>query len=237
MDLDTPDLRPFNAGYVVAQGLGLVMMAMCVGWVIGYRNGFAWNSNTSLQFNWHPVLMLASLVFLSANGILVYRGFRTGRKYSLKLVHAGVQIVSFILMVVGLVAVFQSHNLKTDADGNPTPTPNMYSMHSWIGLVVCILFSAQWVFGLVSFLWPGLRQSLREWYLPLHRWWGVAVFCGACGAALVGLSEKAFFAIPNYSELPGEALLMNCLAVVLVVYCGLVAFLVTTSEYRRRAIE
>lgn len=34
-------------------------------WVIYYRGGFAWNENPQLQFNLHPVLMVAGFVTLS----------------------------------------------------------------------------------------------------------------------------------------------------------------------------
>lgn len=237
METEARHLRTFAKVYTLSQVLGILMLVLCVGWLAGFRGGFAWTSNPALQFNWHPILMLAGMVFLAANGMLMYRGFRTERKHKLKLLHAGVQVGSFVLTIVGLVAVFDSHNLKKDAEGNPAPIPNMYSMHSWMGMAVCILFCLQWVCGLVSFLWPGLRQSLREGYLPAHRWWGVAVFCGACAAALLGLSEKAFFAVKNYSALPAEALLLNALALLVAAYCGVVVFLATQTHYRRRATE
>ena len=35
--------------------------------------GFAGSSNPDLEFNWHPLLMTISLVYLYGNGILVYR--------------------------------------------------------------------------------------------------------------------------------------------------------------------
>ncbi len=33
-----------------------------------YRDGFAWHSDPALQFNWHPLLMIMSMVYLYGNG-------------------------------------------------------------------------------------------------------------------------------------------------------------------------
>lgn len=69
--------------------------------------------------------------------MLIYRTQRTVRKRRLKLMHTGLMLVIILLTVIALVAVFDSHNLK-----NP-PIPNMYTLHSWVGLTSVILFCFQ----------------------------------------------------------------------------------------------
>lgn len=70
--------------------------------------------------------------------ILAYRGFRHTRKINLKISHALGHIISFMLIIIALVAVFDSHN-----SAMPNPIPNMYSLHSWIGLGTVVLFSIE----------------------------------------------------------------------------------------------
>lgn len=69
--------------------------------------------------------------------MLVYRTGRNLEKLTLKRLHALLHFVAFILSVIGLKAVFDSHNYA-----NP-PTANLYTLHSWIGLITVILFAAQ----------------------------------------------------------------------------------------------
>jgi len=69
--------------------------------------------------------------------MLLYRTQRNVRKRRLKLTHAGIMLFIILLVVIALVAVFDSHNLA------PLPIPNMYSLHSWVGLTTVILFCCQ----------------------------------------------------------------------------------------------
>lgn len=116
--------------------------------------------------------------------ILVYRIFRNDRKTLIKILHATLQILSFIFVIVGLKAVFDSHNL------NPNPIPNLYSLHSWVGLLTIIFFGFQWVAGFVTFLWPGLALRLKNFYKPIHVFWGVLIYAFALAAAMMGIVEK-----------------------------------------------
>lgn len=69
--------------------------------------------------------------------MLIYRTQRNVRKRRLKLTHAGIMLFIVLLTVIALVAVFDSHNLASP------PIPNMYSLHSWVGLTTVILFCCQ----------------------------------------------------------------------------------------------
>jgi len=57
-------------------------------------------------------------------------------------------IVALGLAVVGLKAVYDSHDLA-----NP-PLPNLQSLHSWIGIVTATFFAAQ-VFSILINISPG----------------------------------------------------------------------------------
>ena len=56
-------------------------------------------------------------------------------KFYVKLIHMCVQVLVMMLAVIGLVTVFDFHNANH--------IPNMYTLHSWVGLSTVILFFLQ----------------------------------------------------------------------------------------------
>ena len=121
--------------------------------------------------------------------ILIYRGLRYSRKRNLKYAHAGIFVTILIMVLIASAAVFNFHN-----SSNP-PIPNLYSLHSWVGLVAVLLFICQWIGGFASFLYPQIRAPLREAIMPYHIFFGLTGYVFAIAAALLGVSEKAFFSM------------------------------------------
>ncbi|XP_057572523.1 uncharacterized protein LOC130840738 isoform X2 [Hippopotamus amphibius kiboko] len=130
-----PAPAPAALPYYVAfsQLLGLTVVATTGAWLGVYRGGIAWES--ALQFNVHPLCMIIGLVFLQGDALLVYRVFRNEAKRTTKILHAVLHVFAFILALVGLVAVFDYHRKQGYAD--------LYSLHSWCGILVFVLFLAQ----------------------------------------------------------------------------------------------
>jgi len=67
--------------------------------------------------------------------MLVYRMCRSCSKVPLKIVHSVIQAAALIFAAVGLAAAFDYHSRKD--------IPDMYSLHSWLGLITVILFGLQ----------------------------------------------------------------------------------------------
>lgn len=145
--------------------------------------------------------------------MLLYRGYRYSKKTKLKVSHSTVFAIVMLLTILALIAVFDSHNYRDP------PTPNLYSLHSWIGLTAVIVFGCQvrfdnhfcirhlnlyllsllqWVAGFISFMYPQIRTPLKMMYMPLHIYFGLFGYMLVITAAVMGLSEKAFFKLYNY---------------------------------------
>ncbi|VDI06927.1 cytochrome b-561 [Mytilus galloprovincialis] len=231
----------FTALVLAVQILGLSAVIIVAVWMGHFRGGFAWQSDPAKEFNFHPVFMVIGMIFLYSDGkcILAYRVFRNMKKLYIKILHGMIHLGALIFSAVGLKAVFDSHNLAKN------PIPNMYSLHSWMGIITVVLFGLQWLSGLTSFLFPGLSMGLKKQYMPHHVFWGIAILTMAGATALMGITEKALFMmktfpengskIPvlDYSHKPPEGILMNCLGIVIVTLIALVIYIVTRPEYKR----
>lgn len=134
-------------------------------------------------------MLILNVYYASFQAILVYRGFRTLRKRTLKWTHSILHMIIFILTVLALQAVFNSHNLSDP------PKPNMYSLHSWLGIGAVVLFSLQMVSGFYTFLIPGVKEHIRMALMPYHIFFGLFGFVLSIASALMGLTEIAIFAL------------------------------------------
>lgn len=176
------------------------------------------------------LLLLNRGIFLLISAILIYRGFRDSRKKNLKIVHAVIHIAAFFCAVIGLVAVFDAHNSSVP------PKPNLYSLHSWLGLFAVILFAAQYLFGFVFYMYGNMPQSLKISFMPLHTFFGLFGFVLCVAAALMGITETVITGIPHYENLPGIAQLFNLLGLSLAIFAGLVIFLVSDARFKRMTL-
>ncbi|XP_077571616.1 lysosomal membrane ascorbate-dependent ferrireductase CYB561A3-like [Stigmatopora nigra] len=213
--------------------LGLACVVTVSIWNSQCRGGFAWDGS-SLQFNWHPVLMTTGMLVLYGNGAVLYRVPLTWGQNKLpwKMLHAILMLLSLILSVIGLCAVFGNHNAAN--------IPNLYSLHSWIGITTVVLFATQWAAGMVVFLLPCSSGPLRKLLKPQHVWIGGCLLTLSIAACISGINEKLFFVLKGntngskpYSQLPAEALLGNSLGVLIIAF-GLVVFkILSNREWQR----
>ncbi|ROT70344.1 putative cytochrome b reductase 1 isoform X1 [Penaeus vannamei] len=174
--------------------------------------------------------------------MLVYRLFRCCNKLTAKLLHTFLYLLAVPCIVVGVITVFDSHNLRVP------PIPNLYSLHSWLGLVTVGLFALQLVVGFFSF-WLLLcceqgTASFRSGLVPVHATFGIITFMLAIATCVTGYTEKAFFVMRDpetknftYSLMGNEAIIINTQAAALAALGILVPVMVALRPFRRRWSE
>ncbi|KAK8532248.1 hypothetical protein V6N13_131586 [Hibiscus sabdariffa] len=202
--------------FVVIRLLGIVITAILLTWTFHYRGGMALISdNKDLIFNVHPVLMVIGLVLLNGEAMLAYKTI-SGTKSFKKFVHLMVQCLAFILSIIGVWAALKFHNDKG--------IENFYSLHSWLGLACLFLFGIQWAAGFVTYWYPGGSRNSRAALLPWHVFFGMYTYVLAVATTTTGILEKLTFLQTNrvISRYSTEALLVNCLGVLMVVLGGVV---------------
>ncbi|XP_030151540.1 cytochrome b561 [Lynx canadensis] len=218
----TPRALPYYVAF--SQLLGLIAVATTGAWLGLYRGGIAWQG--VLQFNVHPLCMVIGLIFLQGDALLVYRVFRNETKRTTKVLHGLLHVFAFIIALVGLVAVFDYHRKKGYAD--------LYSLHSWCGILAFVLYLVQWLVGFGFFLFPGASFSLRSRYRPQHIFFGATIFLLAVGTALLGLKEALLFKLgAKYSTFEPEGVLANMLGLLLVGFGVTVLYILTRADWKR----
>merc|ERR1711872_100902 len=232
MELNIHNRRLFLGCFLAVEMLGLLSVIMTIVWVWNFKGGAAWGmTDKGIAFNWHPVLMTFGLIFLYGNGALVYRVIppkNDSHKLGLKIAHAFIMILAFIIMVIGLQAAFDSHNYATP------PKPNMYTLHSWVGLVAALLFGIQWALGFSAFLFPKFSPELRALLLPFHQYFLFDLVSGCCSCAY-GSFGKAIWSNKKYGEKGSEAMLVNFTGIFLILFTMGVTFLL--SKFSKDAPE
>ncbi|KAK7407713.1 hypothetical protein VNO78_09741 [Psophocarpus tetragonolobus] len=170
---------------VLAHLFGILAFILLLVWLLHYREGIQYDSNNGLRvFNVHPLMMYLCFIFLGGEAIMAFQTIPAERKVR-KFVHMTLHLIAFILGIVGLNAVFKFHDM---AD-----IPNVYSLHSWIGIGTFCLYGLQWVFGFVMFMLQAASAGTRASMLPWHKGFGRALLFMAVCAALTGLMEKSTF--------------------------------------------
>ncbi|XP_033715915.1 plasma membrane ascorbate-dependent reductase CYBRD1 isoform X2 [Tursiops truncatus] len=163
------------------------------------------------------------------SSIIVYRLPWTWKcsKLLMKSIHAGLNAVAAILAIISLVAVFDFHNARN--------IPNMYSLHSWVGLTAVILYILQLLLGFFVFLLPWAPLSLRALLMPIHVYSGLLVFGTVIATVLMGVTEKLIFALKNpaYSTFPPEGVFTNTLGLLILVFGALIFWIVTRPQWKR----
>ncbi|KAK9918139.1 hypothetical protein WJX75_001570 [Coccomyxa subellipsoidea] len=183
---------------IITRLLQIVTLILVAVWVLHDLGGVAFTpkrvnlltNDTGVIFNWHPLLMTLAFPVLMGEALLAYRtpvasSLDRGQR---KLLHALLQIIAVVAAVLGVIAAFQSHNLKA-----PMKIPNLYSAHSYLGIFTLILLGLQAILGFTGFLYPTFSKSNREALAPWHMFLGRATFIMGLATMAVGIQEKTQF--------------------------------------------
>ncbi|PSR93440.1 Transmembrane ascorbate ferrireductase [Actinidia chinensis var. chinensis] len=206
----------------VVHVLGVAGLVMVLVWCIHFRGGLAWeSSDKSLIFNIHPVLILLGLIIIGGEAIISYKALPLKKEVK-KLIHLVLHAIALILGIVGIYAAFKYHNESSIA--------NLYSLHSWIGIGVIVLYGIQWIYGFIVFFYPGGTDAIRRESLPWHVLFGLFVYVLAVSNATLGFLEKlTFLENSGLAKYGSEAFLVNFTAIVTVLY-GIFVILTALSQ-------
>ncbi|KAF5732351.1 transmembrane ascorbate ferrireductase 1 [Tripterygium wilfordii] len=218
----------------VLHALGIALAVLVLIWNIDFRGGIVWEStNKSLIFNLHPVLMLIGLVIIGGEAIVSYKSLPLKKEVK-KLIHLVLHAIALVLGIIGIYAAFKFHNESNIA--------NLYSLHSWLGIGIIVLYGIQWIYGFLVFFFPGGTNGLRRESLPWHVVFGLFVYLLVVANAAIGFLEKlTFLENSGLAKYGTEAILVNFTAVGTILFGAFVVLSVLSQgqaedEYSYSAI-
>ncbi|KAF5750075.1 putative cytochrome B561 [Tripterygium wilfordii] len=202
---------------VMAHLLVVAIFTLVLVWLLHFRHGLAFKSDNKQKiFNAsslskvltsyiHPLLMVSFILLMGegSNWILIktavmaYKSVLATRKIQ-KIVHLVLHLLALVAGVLGVYAVFKFHH--------EIRAPDMYTLHSWLGISTIALFGLQWLLGFFSFVFPGAQSFRRAGYLPWHIFGGMVIFFMAILTAETGLVQRFIFLGLRRSQ---EALIVN----------------------------
>ncbi|RXI08416.1 hypothetical protein DVH24_022560 [Malus domestica] len=158
----------------------------------------------------HPVLMLLGIIIMGGEAIVSHKSLPFNKETK-KVIHLVLHTLALALGIIGIYLVFKNHNESGIA--------NLYSLHSWIGIGVIVLYGIQWIYGFLTFFYPGGSPTLKSESIPWHVVFGIIVYLLAVGNASLGFLEKlTFLENSGLDKFGTEAFLVNFTAIITVLF-------------------
>ncbi|KAI3734137.1 hypothetical protein L6452_13600 [Arctium lappa] len=156
----------------------------------------------------YQILYFLVFVFEGPKNLIGNRGFQTkaiiiyktipAKRQTQKVIHLVLHFIALVAGILGVYAVFKFHH--------ELHIPDMYTLHSWIGLSTLCLFGLQWLLAFFSFAYPGTESARRARMVPWHVFFGIVIFFMTIVTAETGLTQK-FISLGLQSS--QEALIIN----------------------------
>jgi cytochrome b-561 len=170
---------------IVCHLLALLSIVL-VSWWVDLSAGLSWKLGEAKRvFNYHPLCMVLAFTFMTV-ATLSFR-YPKLHRYLQKVIHGLSWTVACLCGVIGLVAVFRSHN-----DEQSGLIANLYSFHSWIGITVVTLFLLQYILAIYAF--GGVfHPPWKAKAIYVHKYIGPIIYQAVAVTMILGIQEKEGF--------------------------------------------
>lgn len=144
------------------------------------KSGFS--TKYGKAFNWHPFLMVLSLVGLNFTASALF--FRYSKscksKNTIKNIHISFHCMALVLAFIGIIPVQQSHSIES------------YSVHNVFGHIVLLIYTLQFLFAILSYTDNFLcrcSNNFREMTIMSHKKVGLSLTILVLLSAVTGIAE------------------------------------------------
>ncbi|KAK6242457.1 hypothetical protein QUC31_013852 [Theobroma cacao] len=201
--------------------LFIAVATLVLVWLLKFREGLAFESANKFKiFNLHPLLMVIGFILTVGEAIMAYKTIPGRRDVQVqRVVHLTLQTIALGSGILGIVSVFK---FQDEAE-----IPDMFTLHSWLGMIAICLFGLQLLLGFFSFVFPGAESYSRAGYTPWHIFGGLVIFFLAIATAEMGLLLK-FLRLGLFRS--QEALIVNFIGLLLFLFAVAVGLSVVLTR-------
>ena len=118
---------------------------------------------------------------------LSFRIFQFGKPLN-KILHALFHTGAIVCFSIGLYAVFSGNN-NLDKNSSHSYYPNLYSIHSWMGIGLIALYCSNYILGIMVFFWNVFGDRGKAFFLDHHISLGIILVVMAGIVAESGLAD------------------------------------------------
>ena len=142
-----------------------------------------------LIFNFHPIFMYSGMILFALSALLSYRVLPFTKHFT-KNLHGILHTCSIMCVIFGLTCVFVGNNYKSKNDYH-VYYPNLFTLHSFLGLGAVLLYFQNYLLGIYHFLssLEAVTVEARKEYMPMHIFLGTMSLILAFMTVETGIME------------------------------------------------
>lgn len=169
----------------LSMGISLIAMVITYAfWAQSNHDQSGWLGNINNNCVIHAVLMITGMGFCFTQAVASFRVINfMGISHDVaKGLHGFWHTSTIILVITAMAAIIKFHNGQNWG--------HLSTMHSWLGILLLVVYSQNWILGICHFIFPWVSSELRRLYLPSHRFFGILGLLLAAVVMETGIAQK-----------------------------------------------
>ena len=132
----------------------------------------------------HAVVMILGMCFCYTQALMSFRVLHFLGHDLTKRIHAMFHTLTIGAIITGLYNIIKWHNFKHYG--------HLSTMHSWLGILLILVYFQNWVLGIICFGIQrlGIPIEWKKKYLPSHRFLGIVGLLLATIVMQTGIAQK-----------------------------------------------
>jgi hypothetical protein len=162
---------------IIAQ---LILLSGLIQMIIWCATYLKFSVTKGQVFAWHPFCMYFGFMFCMASSTLMFR-ILPFKQNARKIIHFVLHTLGIISVTFGMASIILNQKQNSQ--------PNFASLHSWLGMVVYVIFVLKYFMSICMFMYPRASPETLGKTISLHRMGGEILFILSGIVSLLGMQK------------------------------------------------